>query len=116
MQDALDKAILWLLMDKPRTLWEMAEQVMKESGKTLTDHEKQKWCNKARYRLSAMVDRGFVARNKKTRKYSLENVIIGEGTMTITCEDGRTETMELGKTIIAQEDDILEVILMEEVI
>ena len=116
MQDALDKAILWILMDGPSTTWEMAEQVIKESGKTLTDHEKQKWCNKARYRLNAMVDRGFVTRNKKTRKYSLENVIIGTGTMTITCNDGRTETMELGKTIIAQEDDILEVILMEEVI
>ena len=116
MQDALDKAILWMLMDGPCTTWEMAEQVVKESGKTLTQHEKHKWCNKARYRLNAMIDRGFVTRTRKTRKYSLENVIIGEGTMTIACENGKTETMSLGKTIIAQEDDVLEVILMEELI
>lgn len=117
MQDILDKAILWCLMDEGKTIWEMAKQVMKESGKDLTTHETKKWCDRARYRLDAMIDRGFVKKDRKTRKYSLANVKIGTGEMTIKYDDEEGEDrISMGTTMIAEKNGIVEVILMEEII
>lgn len=115
MQDTLDKAILWCLLDGPKTTWEMAEQIHKEAGKQVSDHEKKKFCDRAKYRLEAMMDGGYVVKDRKTRQYALENTIVGDGTLLLQTETN-TEKIPMGKTIIVENDGVIEVILMEELI
>jgi hypothetical protein len=94
----------------------MAEQIHQEAGTKVSDHEKKKFCDRANYRLEAMIDGGYVIKNKKTRKYALENTIIGNGTLLLETENNETETIPMGKTIIVENDGMIEVILMEELI
>lgn len=114
MQDALDKAILWCLLDGPKTTWEMAEQIHKKAEKKVSDQQLRKFCNKIRYRLGNMSDEGFIAHDKKTKKYALENILIGNGKLVLTTEHG-DETLELGTTIITEINGIFGTIFMESI-
>ena len=112
MQDILDKAILWCVIDGPKTTWEMAEQIHKEANTKVTDAQLTKFCNKIRYRLGNMINEGYITHNKKTKKYALENVTIGDGILIIQNREGE-EKLELGLTIITEIDGIAGTIFME---
>jgi hypothetical protein len=98
------------------TTWEMAEQIHREAGTIVSDHERKKFCDRAKYRLEAMMDGGYVIKDRKTRKYALENTIIGNGTLLLETENNEVEKIPIGKTIIVENDGMIEVILMEEII
>jgi len=114
MQDVLDKAILWCLIDNPKTTWEIAEQIHKEANTKVTDQQMRKFCNKIRYRLGNMSTEGYITHNRKTKKYALENTIIGNGTLHLQTEDGE-EILELGTTIITEIDSLFGTIFMESI-
>ncbi len=115
MQDPLDKAILWCLMENPRTTWEIAEQIHREANTKATDAQLTKFCNKIRYRLGNMEGEGYVVHNKKTKKYALENTIIGQGVLTLKTNNG-DEVLELGTTIITEIDGLFGTIFMESIL
>lgn len=114
MQDVLDKAILWCLIEGAKTTWEIADQIHKEANTHTTDQQMRKFCNKIRYRLRNMMDEGYIAHDKKNKKYALENTTIGEGILHLQTGEGE-EKLELGKTIITEINGIFGTIFMESI-
>lgn len=114
MQNTLDKAILWCLMDGSKTTWEIATQIHKEANKKTSDQQTRKFCNKIRYRLGNMADEGYIVHDKKTKKYALENTTIGNGILILKTENGE-ETLELGITIITEINGLFGTIFMESI-
>ena len=122
MTDALDKAILWCLADlDARTTWEIAKQICKEATNGIkiesNDYEMRKLCNRIRYRLKFMESEGYIISNRKTGKYYLENVTIGEGKLTLKPDAEGEEPQELavGKTVMAHLDIGTKIYFLEEI-
>jgi len=116
MTDSLDKAILWSLIEGPKSTWEIAKRIQEKGKIKADDYQTRKFCNRIRYRVSAMKEEGFIVHDTKNGKYALENVIVGTMTGKITPDDkeDKEETIEMGKTIMANLDTGIKLFFLEE--
>jgi hypothetical protein len=102
------------MIDGPKTTWEISEQIHREANQQVTDQALTKFCNKIRYRLGNMETEGYIVHDKKTKRYALENTIIGNGILTLKTENGE-EILELGLTIVTEINGMFGTIFMESI-
>jgi len=98
MADELDIGIIKSLVDKPRTAWGIAADLAYER---MGRYQRTKMAGKIRYRLSRMIEDGYVMKNRTTHQYALENVLIGSGTLVLDLGDELVEEqIGMGTTLV----------------
>lgn len=112
MKDLLDRAILLLLLERPRRKTDLVHDIYENPSEL---EFKKRYVN-INYRLQLLMEEGLVTRNEH-RIYQLNNLKYGYGILEIVFEDKHAETLEMGKILMKDLPDrgCTNVIFLEEI-
>lgn len=103
MADELDKQIIRALIERPMTIAEITTIAMEIHNSA----EKSKARAMVNYRLGLMMEDGFVARDRKTKTFSLENCTFGVGKIEHDTENGKHKVIDMGKVVLIKDREVV---------